>query len=275
MHRPLLKFVLSLPVLFLSLPAFAQGQARDWQLGFQEPASPVKSMLYDFHDLLLIIITAICVFVLGLLIYASWRYRAKKNQTPSKTTHNTLIEIIWTAVPVLILIVIAIPSFRSLYYMNTTPEAEFTIKAIGYQWYWGYEYPDHQGMAFDSYMIPEKDLKPDQVRLLSVDNPVVVPVDTNIRLIVTAMDVLHSFAVPALGVKTDAIPGRLNETWFRAEKEGVYYGQCSEICGTGHGYMPIEIRAVSRLEFEQWLENAKLKFGVNEVSTPASAQQEE
>ena len=232
--------------------AFAE-QPRDWQLGMQPAASPVADQLHDFHTLLMVIITLICIFVLGLLAFVMWRFNARRNPTPSKTSHNTLIEVVWTIVPVLILLVIAVPSFRLLYYMDRTPDPEMTLIVYGYQWYWGYEYPDQQVPEFSSYMIPDDEIGPDQVRLLSVDNPVVLPVDTDIQILVTAGDVLHSWAVPAFGVKMDAVPGRMNETWARIDEEGTYYGQCSEICGTGHAFMPVEIQAVSREAFDDWV----------------------
>lgn len=245
-------------MLFSTLSVYAS-QPTDWGIGFQEAVTPVMRQIQDFHNLLLYIITGIVVFVTALLAYVLVRFSAKRNKKPSKTSHNTTIEIIWTVVPVCILLVIAIPSFRLLYFMDKTENPELTLKVIGYQWYWGYEYPDHN-ISFDSYMIPDNEIKEDQVRLLSVDNVVVLPVDTNIQILVTAGDVLHSFAVPAFGIKTDSVPGRLNETWVRIEKEGTYYGQCSELCGQGHAYMPIEIKAVSKDEFNQWLVEAKEKF---------------
>ncbi|HEV7367491.1 cytochrome c oxidase subunit II [Arenibaculum sp.] len=229
------------------------GAPTPWQVGLQGAASPVKEALVDFHNLLFYIITAICVLVLALLVYVVLRFNDKKNPTPSSTSHNTLIEIAWTALPVLILLVIAIPSFRVLYFMDRTEEAEMTLKVTGRQWYWDYEYTDQEGVAFSSYMIPEEDLGPGQRRLLEVDERVVLPVGTNIRVLVTAGDVIHSWAVPAFGIKTDAVPGRVNETWVRIEQEGVYYGQCSEICGTGHAFMPIAVEAVSKERFAQWV----------------------
>ncbi len=240
----------------LSAPAFAQ-MAVPWQLGMQEAATPVAQQIHDLHNLLLVIITAITLFVLGLLIYVVVRFNAKANPTPSRTTHNTTIEVLWTVVPVLILVGIAIPSFRLLYYQDRHPAPDMTLKVTGHQWYWSYEYPDHGNIAFDSLMIPEDQLKPGQPRLLEVDNRVVVPVDTNIRVLLTAADVLHAWAVPAFGIKTDTVPGRLNETWFRVERPGVYYGQCSELCGVNHGFMPIAVEAVSKAEFEKWVESRK------------------
>lgn len=235
-----------------------------WEMGLQPAASPVKHALEDFHNLLLVIITGITLLVLALLMVVVTRFSARRNPTPSKTSHNTLLEVAWTVVPVIILIVIAVPSFRVLYTMEVTPEAEMTIKVTGRQWYWDYEYPDQGGFTFSSYMIQDADLKLGQKRLLEVDNRVVVPVDTTVRVQVTAGDVIHSWAVPSFGVKKDAVPGRLNETWFKVEKEGVYYGQCSEICGVNHGFMPIAVEAVSKEKFAEWVAKAKLAYGTPE-----------
>lgn len=247
----------------LTLVSFAGGAYADavpWQLGFQEAASPVMERLTDFHNMLLVIITAISLFVLFLLMYVCFRFSEKRNPKPSKTSHNTLIEIIWTTVPIIILVAIAIPSFRHLYFMDRTETPDMTLKVIGYQWYWGYEYPDHGNIAFDSYIVKDEDLKEGQVRLLEVDNRIVLPVETNVRILTTAADVIHAWAVPALGVKMDAVPGRLNETWVRINKPGVYRGQCSELCGAYHGYMPVVIEAVSKEKFEQWVKKAKKQF---------------
>lgn len=235
-------------------------QPHAWQLGLQDPASPVKDQLDSFHNLLVVIITAITLFVLALLVYVCVRFSAKRNAAPSRTSHNTLLEVAWTVVPVIILIVIAVPSFRVLYFLEVVPEAEMTIKVTGRQWYWDYEYPDNGNIAFSSYMVPEEDLKPGQPRLLEVDNRVVLPVDTTVRILVTAGDVIHSWAMPAFGIKKDAVPGRTNETWVKIEREGVYYGQCSEICGINHGFMPIAVEAVSKEKFAQWVEKAKVAF---------------
>jgi cytochrome c oxidase subunit 2 len=246
-----------------------------WHINFQDAASPVMERIEDFHDMLLVIITVISLFVLGLLIYVMWRFSEKRNPTPSKTTHNTLIEVIWTVVPVLILVVIAVPSFRLLYYEDHVNDAEMTIKAIGHQWYWSYEYPDNGDFAFDATMVPEEDLQPGQPRLLTTDNQVVLPVGTDIRVLVTATDVLHSFAVPAFGIKTDAVPGRMNETWVRIEPQyagTTFYGQCSEICGTGHSFMPISIKAVTKEEFAAWVEEAKKQFAEGDEGAPANKQ---
>ncbi|WP_431861196.1 cytochrome c oxidase subunit II [Azospirillum sp.] len=237
-----------------------------WEMGLQPAASPVKHALDDFHNLLLVIIIAITLLVFALLVAVAVRFNAKRNPTPSSTSHNTLLEVAWTVVPVIILIVIAVPSFRVLYMMEVTPEAEMTIKVTGRQWYWDYEYPDQGGLAFSSYMIQESDLKPGQKRLLEVDNRVVVPVNTVVRVQLTAGDVIHAWALPAFGVKKDAVPGRLNETWFKVEKEGVYYGQCSEICGTNHGFMPIAVEAMSKEKFTEWVAKAKLAYGTPDGS---------
>lgn len=256
-------------------PALAQqpgavGAPTPWQLGFQDSASPVKAQLNDFHTLLLVIIIGITLFVLALLVYVVVRFNAKRNPTPSKTSHNTLLEVLWTAVPVLVLIVIAVPSFKVLYFMDRAENAEMTLKVTGRQWYWDYEYPDHDAIAFSSYMIPDEEIKPGQKRLLEVDNRVVLPVGTNIRVLITGGDVIHSWAMPAFGVKTDAIPGRVNETWVRIDKEGVYYGQCSEICGTGHAFMPIAVEAVSKERFAQWV--GEQKAAMNKTDGAAGAQ---
>lgn len=248
--------------LLLSAGAFAD-QPTPWQMGFQDAASPVMHDAVAFHDLVLWIIVAISIFVTLLLIYVCVRYYRKVNTVPSKTSHNTLIEILWTAIPVLILVVIAVPSLRLLYKADVVPESDMTVKVIGYQWYWGYQYPDHDGIAFDSYMIADEDIdvSKGQVRLLEVDNRLVLPVDTTIRIQLTAADVIHALAIPALALKKDAVPGRLNETWVKIEKPGIYRGQCSELCGVGHGFMPIVIEAVSKEDFKKWVESAKQKFG--------------
>lgn len=259
--------------LFLNAPAVAQtpGLPSPWHLGMQPAVSPVATEMHNFHDLLLWIITLITVFVLALLVYVIVRFRASANPVPSKTSHNTLIEVAWTVVPILILIVIAVPSFKLLYFGDKTKEAELTIKAIGKQWYWSYEYPDNGNFTFDATMVQEADLKPGQMRLLETDNPVVVPVNTNVRLLVTAADVIHAWAMPAFGVKKDAVPGRTNETWFRAEREGVYYGQCSEICGAYHGYMPIKVVVVSKDAYAKWADEAKQKFATVDGPSPRLA----
>jgi cytochrome c oxidase subunit 2 len=246
--------------LFFILCLLSQGVHADypkpWQMYFQSPATPVMERLVDFHTLLLYVEGGIVLVVAALLIFVIVRFRASKNKVPSKTAHNTLIEVVWTIIPVLILAVIAFPSFKLLYMMDVTPKAALTIKAIGNQWYWTYEYPD-QGIRFDSNLTAEGSLKPGHLRLFEVDHRVVVPTHTTIRLITTSTDVVHSWAVPAFGVKKDSVPGRLNETWFHVKKEGVYYGQCSELCGVKHGFMPIVVEAIPKAQFDQWVLSQK------------------
>lgn len=249
----------ALMAVMLAGPAAAQ-QPRDWQLGLQDAASPQMERVTDFHNLLLVVITAITLFVLALLIYVIVRFNEKRNPEPAKTTHNTMVEVLWTVVPVIILVAIAIPSFKLLYYLDRTDDAEMTLKAIGRQWYWSYEYPDSGNFTFDANMVQDADLTPEQPRLLATDNVVVLPVDTNIRLLITASDVLHSWAMPSLGIKLDAVPGRVNETWVRIDREGTYYGQCSELCGVNHAYMPIEVRAVSKEAYAAWVAEAQERF---------------
>jgi cytochrome c oxidase subunit 2 len=251
------------------------GQPSDWQLGPQDPVTPVATDIVGFHTILLWIITLITVFVLALLVYVVMRFNARANPTPSRTTHNTLLEVAWTLAPVLILLFIAVLSFKSLFYQLNTPKADLTVKATGKQWFWSYSYPDSK-FEFDSIMLSEKerkakldkDPKADVPRLLSVDNELVVPVNKVVRVQTTGADVIHAFAVPSFGIKIDAIPGRLNETWFKAEREGVYYGQCSELCGKDHAFMPIMVRVVSEQAFTAWLEEAKKKYASEE--TPAA-----
>ena len=253
------KILLIISNLFIAVDVLAD-QPKEWQLGFQNPASDGMRDIVNFHNnLLLPIIIAISVFVLFLMLYACVRFRASANPNPSKRTHNVTVEILWTLIPCLILIVMAVPSFKILYKQDTIPKADLTIKAIGYQWYWGYEYPD-ENIIFESYMIKEEDLKENQPRLLAVDNEVVVPVNKVIKVLITANDVLHAWALPSFGVKRDAVPGRINETWFKAEKVGTYYGQCSELCGIQHAFMPITVRVVSQEDYTNWLSGAKIKF---------------
>lgn len=247
------------------------GQPSPWQLNFQAPATQMMERIHQFHWFLLVIITLITLFVLALLVWVVLRYNAKSNPTPSKVTHNTAIEIVWTLVPVLILVAIAIPSFRLLFDQGKMPTPDLTVKATAHQWYWSYEYPDHGGLAFDSAMLKDNELKQGQPRLLAVDNEVVVPVGKVVRVQLTSADVLHAFAVPSFGIKTDTVPGRLTETWFKAEKTGVFYGQCSELCGRDHAFMPIAVRVVTEAEFQKWLADAKKKFGaVGGVQTLAA-----
>ncbi len=256
----------ALMAVMLAGPAAAQ-QPRDWQLGLQDAASPQMERVTDFHNLLLVVITAITLLVMALLVYVMVRFNERRNPEPAKTTHNTMVEVLWTVVPVIILVAIAIPSFKLLYYLDRTDEAEMTLKAIGRQWYWSYEYPDSGNFTFDANMVQDGDLAPEQPRLLATDNVVVLPVDTNIRLLITASDVLHSWAMPSMGIKLDAVPGRVNETWVRIDREGTYYGQCSELCGVGHAYMPIEVRAVSKEAYATWVAEAQQRFA--RVDQPA------
>ena len=240
-------------------------QPEPWQIGLQEPAGSIAQKATDLHNLLLIIISLISVFVLALLVYVGWRFRRDANPTPSKTTHNTTIEILWTVVPVLILVVIAVPSFRLLYYMDETKNAEMVIKVTGNQWYWNYEYMDDQ-IAFDSYMLSDDELQPGQPRLLSVDNPLVVPANTKIKMLVTGNDVMHSFFVPSLAVQTYAFIGRVNEVWIDVpEGEKTYYGQCNQICGVNHSFMPIVVKAMAKEEYQAWLADAKQEFAILDV----------
>jgi cytochrome c oxidase subunit II len=243
--------------------AAAAGHPVSGQIGFQEPVTPLAHELVFFHNwILLPIISGICLLVLGLLVYVAVKFNEKANPTPAPLTHNTPLEVAWTVLPVMILIVIAIPSFRLLTHQMIVPPADITIKVTGKQWYWTYTYPEDQGggFEFDSTMIPESDLKPGDIRQLSVDNEAVVPVGKVVHLQVVAADVLHSFTIPSFGIRVDAVPGRMNETWFQAEREGIYYGQCSKLCGIGHAFMPIAFRVVSEEDYAKWLEEAKKKF---------------
>jgi len=253
-------------------PVLAElGQPRPWQLGFQEAVTPIMHQITTFHDFLLILITVITLFVLALLVYVALKFNSRANPKPSRTTHNTTLEVLWTVVPIVILLVIAVPSFRLLFAQYDFPKADLTLKAIGNQWYWTYEYPDQDNLTFDAVLVEEADLKPGQPRLLTTDNEVVVPVNKNVHVLVTATDVLHNWTVPAFGVKVDAVPGRILRTWFRAEKTGTFYGQCSELCGTRHAFMPIKVRVVSDEEFASWLDEAKKKF----ASAPAPVKRAE
>ncbi|MGJ4971448.1 cytochrome c oxidase subunit II [Bradyrhizobium sp. HKCCYLRH1073] len=247
--------------------AFAEtGQPAPWEVKLQEAATPVMENITWFHGLLLTIITIITLFVLALLVAVVVKFNARANPVPSRTTHNTLIEVAWTLIPVLILVMIAVPSFRLLFLELDVPKADMTIKATGKQWYWSYAYPDNGKFEFDSLLAQDK-----QPRLLAVDNEMVVPVNKVIRVQTTGADVIHSWAIPSFGVKIDAIPGRLNETWFKATKVGMYYGQCSELCGKDHAYMPIAVRVVSDQDFTAWVEDAKKKYASAPTSTYASA----
>ena len=246
---------------FVSSAHAQQGHAAPGQMGFQEPVTAIAREIQSFHDLLLWMCVIISLFVLALLGYVMVRFNEKANPTPSRTTHSTVLEVAWTVIPVLILVVMAIPSFRLLTHQLVLPEADLTIKVTGKQWYWSYDYPKDQGdFGFDSILKTGADLKADDIRLLSVDNEAVVPVNKTVRLQVVGADVIHSFVVPAFGIRVDAVPGRLNETWFKAEREGLYYGQCSKLCGKDHAYMPIAVRVVSDQQYQAWVAEAKKKF---------------
>jgi cytochrome c oxidase subunit 2 len=254
-------------------PAWAQGAVgapSPWGIGLQESGGVIKDEISSFNTLVFGIIVAITIFVFFLLAWCVWRFRAEVNPTPSTTSHNTLLEVAWTVVPVLILVVIAIPSFRLIYFQDRTPNADITIGVQGRQWYWNYTYPDHGNFSFDSYPLQEDQLPPERRHLfrLAVDNELVIPVGANIRVLTTGYDVIHSFFVPALGVQKYTIPGRALETWMRADREGVYYGQCNQICGTNHWFMPIAVRAVSREEFDRWVADARTRFARAEEPAP-------
>jgi cytochrome c oxidase subunit II len=256
-------FWLKILIVLLIPSAGGATPLKPWSVGFQAAATPTMEGLQGMHQLLLGILVTLGVLVTGLLGYTLWRFNEKRHAVPSQTSHNTIIEIVWTLVPVLILVVIGIPSLKLLFFSDKIENADLTIKATGRQWYWTYEFPD-QKIEYDSRMIADADLKPGQLRLLDVDNPIVVPVGKAVRLLVTSDNVIHSFAVPSFGIKKDAIPGRLNETWFKVNKEGIYYGQCSELCGIKHGFMPIAVKVVSQAEFDAW---------VQQQSPPAHPQQ--
>ncbi len=243
--------------------ACADGFAEPGQMGMQEAATPIAREMHVFHNgILMPIITAIVIFVAGLLGYVIYRFNENANPTPSRTTHHTVLEIAWTILPVLILFVIAIPSMRLLTNELVVPKSDMTLKVTGKQWFWSYEYPKDQegGFGFDSYLLKGDDLKPGDLRQLAVDNQAVVPVGKVIHVLVTGADVIHGFVVPAFGIRIDAVPGRMNETWFKAEREGVYYGQCSKLCGKDHAFMPISFKVVSPEAYTAWLTDAKKKF---------------
>jgi cytochrome c oxidase subunit II len=250
-------------------PAYAgEGLPQPWQLNFQQGVTPIAERIQGFHNLLMVVITLIVLLVLGLLVWIIVRYNSGANPTPSRTSHNTVLEVAWTIVPVLILLVIAVPSFRVLYAQYDFPKADLTIKATGHQWYWSYNYPDQGNFNFDSIMVEEADLKPGQPRLLAVDNEIVVPVNKVTHVLITADDVIHNWTVPAFGVKMDAVPGRVTRVWFQPRETGVYYGQCSELCGERHAFMPIQVRVVTDQEFTAWVEGAKQKFASDGTSVP-------
>ncbi|MGH7088686.1 MAG: cytochrome c oxidase subunit II, partial [Stellaceae bacterium] len=233
----------------------------DWQLGMQPAASPVREHIDALNNELLIIISLIVLLVLGLLLYAIVKFNAKRHPVPSKTTHNPLLEVTWTIVPVIVLAVIAVPSFKLMYYMGRVPHADLTLKVTGHQWYWSYDYPDQGNLSFDSNMMPvAEQIKEGKPRLLEVDNPIIVPVGSVIRVLITSTDVIHSWFMPSMGVQEYAVPGRVNEAWFSVDREGTYYGQCNQICGINHPFMPIEIKALSKADFTKWVAEAKYKF---------------
>ena len=267
--KRMIAFVVTAVTVLAGQALAATGQPEPWQLGLQQAATPVMDNIIWFHNFLLYLIVAITLFVLVLLVIVVLKFNARANPTPSRTTHNTTIEVIWTVVPVLILVTIAVPSFRLLFYQLNTPKADVTVKATGKQWFWSYSYPDSK-FEFDSLMLQDKDLKPGQPRLLAVDNEMVVPVNKVVKVLTTGADVVHSFSVPSFGVKIDAIPGRLNETWFKAEREGMYYGQCSQLCGRDHAFMPIAVHVVSEKEYTAWLEQAKKKYATNNSVRPTA-----
>lgn len=259
-----------------AMPALAQegvpvlGAPQDKGIGLQAPATELAERMDFVHNAVLMpIITIITLFVLGLLFIVWYRFRESKNPVPSKNTHNTVLEVAWTIVPALILVFIAVFSFPLLYRQLQIPTPELTVRAIGHQWYWAYEYPDNGNFTFDANMVEKADLKPSQNYLLDTDNEVVLPVETDIRIQITATDVIHSWTVPAFGVKHDAVPGRTNESWFNIKKPGVYYGQCAELCGVRHAYMPIKVRAVTKDEYQAWVTEAQQKFAKVDGTPPA------
>lgn len=254
----------ALPAILLAASHAQADQPRPWEMLFQDPASPVMDRVESFHGLMLWIVAIISIIVAALLVAVCVRFREKVNPTPSRRSHHTLLEVVWTAVPVLILVVVAVPSLKLLYYSDVVPQADLTIKATGHQWYWEYAYPDNGNFSFVSNLVADEDLQPGQLRLLTTDNIVVVPVNKNIRLQVTAGDVIHSWAMPSFGVKIDAVPGRLNEAWFRVERPGTYYGQCSELCGDMHAFMPIMVKAVPEDEYDTWVKQAQSEFASDE-----------
>lgn len=263
------RFILMMTGLFATMGFAMTGQAMagkgmadPWQLNLQEPASPLAQSVTDFHDILLVVITLITLFVLGLLIWVMVKFNEKSNPVPTRTSHNTLIEVVWTVVPVLILLIIAIPSFQLLYQSDDVADAEMTLKVTGYQWYWGYEYPDQGGIAFEAYIKDDAELLPGEPRLLTTDTAVVIPVKTNIQVLITSADVGHAWALPANGHKTDAWPGRTNHLPLYIDEPGMYYGQCSELCGRNHGFMPIMVKAVTKEEFDAWVATQQASMGI-------------
>jgi cytochrome c oxidase subunit 2 len=278
MDRPMSRYWRLLAALLMTTApmgaalAQAVGAPRPWEIGMQPAFGPLKAEQIALHNLVLAIITVITLFVGALLVWVMWRYNVRRNPVPSRNAHNTVLEIAWTVIPVLILVIMAIPSFRLIYYEDRTRDADLTIKVTGHQWYWEYTYPDNNNIDFSSYVIPDDQLKPGQRRLLDVDNELVVPVGKNIRVLQTSTDVIHSWFIPALGVQRYAIPGRTIETWFKVDKPGTFYGECNQICGTNHSRMPIVVHAVPEQEFNAWLTEAKTKFSDAAPQAPSAGE---
>ncbi len=254
--------LLSLAAAALAAQPAAAQTPRPWEIGMQTAHSPVETNIQSLHLLVNVLMIGVVVFVATLLLFVMWKYSAKRHPVASRISHNTLLEVAWTVLPVLILVVIAIPSFRLVYFEDRTRDADMTLKVTGHQWYWEFGYPDSDNMHFDSYMVANEDIRPDQgqIRRLSVDNPLVVPAGKNIRILTTGADVIHSFFIPSLGVQRYAIPGHTIETWMKVDQPGDYYGECNQICGTNHSAMPIHVHAVTPGEYATWVEQAKTKF---------------
>ncbi len=283
-RRIILRYKSGVAFLITAFAAFMASGAnaaepKPWQMNFQPAATPVMEKITEFHNLLLTVEVGIVIFVLALMLIIIFKFNAKSNPEPSKVTHNTPLEVIWTVIPIVILIIFSVPSMKLLFFMDKAQNPEMTLKIVGHQWYWSYQYPDHGGFEFDSNMIPDEEIKPGQRRLLDVDNQVVLPANTEVRLLMTSEDVIHNWAIPAFGVKLDTVPGRTNETWVKVTKPGTYYGQCSELCGVNHGFMPVAVKVVSKDEFKQWVTKAKKEFAkvkdapvkVVEMNTPVQA----
>jgi cytochrome c oxidase subunit 2 len=272
--KGLLAVVAGIVFSFTAAPfAWAQGVVgapQPWEMGMQRSYGPIKDRIIDLHNLILAIITFITVLVAALLVWVMIRYNAKRNPVPSQTSHNTVLEIAWTVIPVLILVVIAIPSFRLIYYQDRTPDPDLTIKVTGHQWYWEYQYPDQGNIDIESRIVHDEDLKPGQIRLLAVDNQLVIPVGKKIRVLTSSTDVIHSFFIPAFGVQRYAIPGRTIETWMEADRIGTFYGECNQICGQDHSRMPISVKAVSEADFKAWVEEAKKSASLSRFPKIAS-----
>jgi cytochrome c oxidase subunit 2 len=266
------RYALLVLVALLAAAGTAHAAPQPWQVWLPPPATPLAVQQHGFMAMLQWLITVVAVFVLVLLAYACFRFREERNPVPSRRSHNTVLEVVWTAAPVLILVIIAIPSFKLLYFSDVIPRTDMTVKAIGRQWYWSYEYPDHGNFTFDAYMIADEELKDGQLRLLETDNRVVVPVDTNVRIQTTSTDVIHSWSVPQFGVKVDAVPGHLNELWFRVTEPGTYHGHCYELCGVNHAFMPITVEAVTKEQFDAWVTQAQQQFARADGAPPAVAE---